>query len=574
MRKKSILLALVLCLLASVLFAAPEYIVEEVTGNPGGTFFVGALGGPKTFNPCEAQETSSTDILDRMFETLVDLDKDFGIRSGSIAKNWEVTPEGNGWIFYIREGLQWSDGHPLTVEDVYWSFNNVWLVPNLVTANTIDVLKDGDGNVPKVEIVGENGFKIYYPQPFAPGLRSIGSVQILPKHKLEQAVIDGAISEKWTVADVADLVGSGPFVVTEYLPEQRVVMTKNPYYFRVDKDGNKLPYFDKFIWIICGDQNTMRLKFETGETDFFAVSAPDYPDIKEMEAEKNWVVDAYGPTTGTLFFAMNMTSSDPVKNAWYKNVHFRKAVSHAMDRDTMIDVIYSGLAMPQWGPVSPASPFYDPEIEENYTYEHSFELAREELAKGGFTWDAEGKLHDKYGNLVEFKLTTNAGNSTREQACNLLKDVLEKIGMTVHFTPIDFNTLVQKLMGTGDWETMIMGLTGGVDPHSGSNVERIDGGLHFWNYNPEVADFVNRDEYSIPYYDWKIDQIYRQQTKEMDPDARWALFSEYQKLSAENVPLVYTVMQLRLYAYKAELKNIEIGGFSSWGWNIWAICKE
>jgi len=573
MRKKSILLTLVLCLLASVLFAAPEYIVEDVTGTPGGTFYIGSLGGPKTFNPCEAQENSSNDILDRMFVGLLDFTKDAAIRGGDLAKSWEVTPEGNGWIFYIREGLQWSDGEPLTVEDVYWSFNNVWLVPNLITGNTIDVLKDSDGNVPKIELVGDNGFKIYYPQPFAPGLRTIGSVKILPKHKLAESAADGTISQRWTVADVDDLVGNGPFLINEYLPEQRVVMVRNPYYHRFDKAGNRLPYFDEFTWIICGDQTTMRLKFETGETDFLAISAPDYPSLKEMEAEKNWVVNAYGPNTGTLFFCMNMTSTNPVQNSWYKNVHFRRAVSHAMDRDTMIDVIYGGLAMPHWSPISPASSFYDPEIEENYTYEHSYDFAKEELEKGGFTWDAEGKLHDQYGNLVEFKLTTNAGNQTREQACNLLKDSLEKVGMTVHFTPIDFNTLVQKLMATGDWETMIMGLTGGADPHSGSNIERIDGGLHFWNYSPSLKEFVNKDEYTIPYFEWKIDQIFRAQSKEMDPEARWNLFSEYQKLSAENLPLIYTVQTLRLYGYKAELKNIEIGGFASWGWNEWGISK-
>jgi peptide/nickel transport system substrate-binding protein len=129
-------------------------------------------------------------------------------------------------------------------------------------------------------------------------------------------------------------------------------------------------------------------------------------------------------------------------------------------------------------------------------------------------------------------------------------------------------------MNTGDWETMIMGLTGGVDPHSGSNVWSLEGGLHFWNYSPDLKDFVDPKTYNIPYYEYRIDKIYKEQSSEMDEDARWELFSEFQMLVADNLPMIYTVQQLNLYAYPTYLKNIEIGGFSSWGWNLWALYKD
>ncbi|HPE69104.1 MAG TPA: ABC transporter substrate-binding protein [Thermotogota bacterium] len=550
-----------------------DYIIEDVQGIPGGTYYVGALGGPKTFNPCEAQETSSTDIIDRMFATLVDYGKDSEFRGGDIAKSWEVTEDNTGWYFHIRKGLKWSDGQPLTAEDVVWSFNEVYKVEGLITGNTIDVIRDGDGNLPEVKLIDEDTVLIKYPQPFAPGLRTLGAVTILPKHVMQEAVENKTISEIWTVSDVDDLVASGPYIVTEHIPEVRVVMEKNPYYHRFDTAGNRLPYFDKLVWVICQDQNTMRLKFEAGETDFLAVPADDYPAIKGQEQEKGWVVGPYGPTTSTLFLALNFNTTNQTMNEWFRNVHFRRALSYAMDRDAMIDVIYNGLAQPQWGPISPASPFYDPLVED-YSYPFSLEDARASLEKGGFSWNDDGKLVDKYGNIVKFDLTTNAGNQVREKACNLIVDTFGQLGIEAVFNPIEFNTLVQKLMNTGDWETMIMGLTGGVDPHSGSNVSKIDGGLHFWNYSPAVADFVDPEFYEITYSEFRIDEIFKAQTKEMDPDKRFALFSEYQVLSAQNLPLIYTVQQLRLYAYPQNLKNIQIGGFSSWVWNLWGLYKD
>ena len=101
---------------------------------------------------------------------------------------------------------------------------------------------------------------------------------------------------------------------------------------------------------------------------------------------------------------------------------------------------------------------------------------------------------------------------------------------------------------------MVMGLTGGPDPHSGSNVNRIDGDLHFWNIHPDVGTWADPDNYWISNEEWQIDRIFRDQVREMDEEARWQMFADYQRLFVEEAPLVYTVQALRLYAKKAELK--------------------
>jgi len=578
--KKAFSVLLVLCFLLGIVFAGIvpsenlQYIVEDVHGKVGGTLYYYSISDPKTFNPAFAQETSSTDITGIMWDSLVDFGKNDEIRGGNLALDWEVTPEGNGWTFTIRKGLQWSDGHPLTAEDVYWTFKNIWFVPENCLS-TYDVITDAQGRPPQIEKLDENRVKIWYREPYAVGLRQIGGVQVFPKHIVEPVLSAGKWKEFWTLADVNKLVGSGPMLVSEYLPDQRVVLKRNPYYFRVDPAGNRLPYFDTLIFISVPNLNTAQLKFEAGELDYLAPQAAQYPNLKAQAAAKKWDVGICGPTYSTLFLAFNQHSPTKEQQYWFRNKKFRNALSCAIDRETMIEVIYNGLAQPQWGPVSEASPFYDPAVEDLAA---TFDIAKSRaiLKEAGFTWNAEGKLIDDRGIQVKFLLTTNAGNNQRETACNLMVDTFGQIGIDVIFNPIDFNTLVGALTATGNWETMVMGLTGGPDPHSGSNVNRIDGDLHFWNIHPDVGTWADPDNYWISNEEWQIDRIFRDQVREMDEEARWQMFADYQRLFVEEAPLVYTVQALRLYAKKAELKGTDPGSSSSPPilWNLWGLYRE
>jgi len=571
--RKLFVLTVLLFAVVAAIAAEPEYIVEPYTGRYGGTLFLSTTSGPKTLNPANAQETSSTDIIGWFLEQLVDFDKNGGIRGGQLAKSWEVSEDGRSYIFHIRKGLKWSDGHPFTAEDVYFSFAKIWTNPDNA-GDTYDVITDDEGNPPTVELIDEYTVKITYNKPFAPGLRYVGSVDILPKHALEEAVNNGTWLETWTVADIDKIVGMGPFIVKEYTEGVRIVLERNPNYYRVDKEGNKLPYLDKIVYLIVPDLNAARLKFEAGEIDLYAPRAEEFPDLKEMADEKGWIVDFDGPTFGTQFVTFNYNTPDPVKRKWFRNAHFRRAVAYAVDRETINETLYNGLGTPQYGPVSAASPFYYPNLEDEYGFPYSLTMAKRELIEGGFSWDENGNLIDADGNKVEFILTTNAGNNVRETISNILVESLSKLGMKVTFTPIQFNTLVQKLVGTGDWEAVVIGLTGGVDPHSGSNVWRLDGGLHFWNYSPEVNEKVDPDDYYVADWEKRIDEIYRKQVTEMDPQKRKELFWEFQKLAAENQPVVYLIQRLYMFAYSNKLHNVDPTAWGGMLWNAYAIWKE
>ena len=551
---KKLLVLLVVLIAAGLLFAAPEYQVEETfNGKPGGTFYYWGLGDPKTFNYDWAQETSSTDPLGFTLATLIEADEGGMPSLPGLAKNWWFSDDGLTFFVQIREGLQWSDGAPFTMDDVYWTFVDLSFVPEN-TANGNGSYLDSNDQLPVVEIVDETTISFTWTVPQVTALRQIGFRPIMPKHILEEVVANGTYPEFWTIADFDKLVGMGPFVITDYVEGVRIVFERNPYYWKVDASGVQLPYFDNLNYELLADQNTSLLRFEAGEIDLYGPTAEQFPRLAEMAAEKGWITGVGGPALGSQFVTFNFNSTDPVKREWFRNDGFRRAFVYAMDRDAIIESLYNGLGSPLYGPVSPSSGFYNPEIEE-FAYKYSITRARLELRRGGFNWLPDGTCVDANGNPVEFELITNAGNVVREAISNIIVDGAAKLGIKVNFRPIDFNTVVARLTDA-TYEAVVIGLTGSVDPGTGWNVYRLDGGLHFWNYPPDYNpdDHITEDIYVLPDWEKRVDEIYRLQTSAVVDQDRYDLFAEFQVLFAEYQPVVFTMAQNFLYVYKNNIK--------------------
>src|SRR5262249_52460421 len=154
---------------------------------------------------------------------------------------------------------------------------------------------------------------------------------------------------------------------------------------------------------------------------------------------------------------------------------FRQAVAYAVDRQGIADQVYAGHAIPQYGPESPADKFFfDPKVRQ---YPYSLDKAAAALAEGGFKKGPDGVLRDAQGHPVEFVMSTNADNPDRVAIGNIVRQDLAKLGMKVTLAPEAFNTLVNKMLETFKWEGMVMGLTGGIEPHGGQNVWKSSGSL-------------------------------------------------------------------------------------------------
>lgn len=520
----------------------------------GGQLVLSTTSDPRSFNPVLAKETSTTAVLAPVFEGLTTVNAEDLRVIPNLAQRWEFSPDGLIATFYLRPGLKWSDGHPLTADDVVFTFNDLLFnetIPN--SARDIFMI---DGQLPRVERAGELAVRFILPSPFAPFLRSMGQ-EILPRHLLFEAVAAGQFNSTWGIdTDPRQIVGSGPFVIVRYVPGQKVEYAPNPYYWKKGSSGETLPYLQRMVYMIVPSPDVELLKFLEGSVDVYDIRGMDYPYLVPRQAEKDFTVYELGPDMGSSFVVFNQNPGinpqtkqefvAPHKLKWFLDVRFRQAVAHALDRGRMIEIVKNGLGFPQYSPESPAAGFFHcPDVRR---YEYDPARARALLEAMGFAdRDRDGILEDADGHPLEFTLLTNADNGERVDIAGIARRDLETLGMKVNLRLVEFNTLVGKLTSTLDWEAVVLGLTGGVDPHFGQNVWLSSGQLHMWN--PRQAQ---------PASEWerRVDELFALGAGELNEDRRKTYYDEYQKLVADNVPLIYTVLGARVTAVRNRFGNL------------------
>ncbi len=469
----------------------------KTIGVYGGRFVIGETTGPKTFNGMMANETSSTDVTNRMFVTLVDFDYVTQADKQSLAKTWEISPDGRTGTFHLRRGACFSDGHPISADDVLFSFT---VALDSVVHPSVQDLMVQDGKKWQVSAPDSYTIVINTPQPSALLASIAGSVQVMPKHVLEGAYRAGDFASTFNVGTSPDsIVTSGAWRVKQYVAGEKVVLTRNPYWFGVDPAGHRLPYLDELVYLIVPDQDALDLKFRSGELDGIDNPKPEnYKWYDEHQKQMNFTLHDLGPKMSTNFFFFNLnrvrkatpgrklgdTFADPVKYAWFNNRAFRRAVSMAVDRDAMIPSVFFGDGVKNWSTLTAGNKvWYEPDL---VHFDHDVEQSKQLLLGLGLKdRNGDGFLEDAAGHTVEFTLKTNSDNKLRVGMGNFVKDDLAKVGIKVTLVPLDFNTLVTNLRENFDYDAVLIGLESAVppDPAMGGNVWKSSGRTHYWNTN-------------------------------------------------------------------------------------------
>ena len=491
---------------------AETMLVETASiGNYGGRFVFGVTNGPKTFNAIMANEASSSDITSgRLFIGLADFDNGTQKDGPLLAKSWELAPDGLTWTFHLREGARFSDGHPMTADDVLFSFAVAYdatLHPSIQ-----DLLKMNGKNW-EVSAPDQHTVVIKTPEPNAMVVPLAGSLPIMPKHVLEPAFKDGTFASAYNVSTPPDkLVTSGPWRLQQYVPNEKTVLTRNPYWFGVDRERHRLPYLDELVYLVVPDQDAADLKFRSGELDGLDNVKPEnYRWYEEHQQEGNYTLYDLGPALSSNFFWFNLNlvrketpgkkigqpQVGPMKYGWFNHPVFRRAVSMAVDREAMIPSIFFGYGVKNWSTSSPGNKlWHSPDIVQ---HDYNVQEAKRLLASLGWKdTDGNGVLEDTRGNEVGFTMKTNSDNQLRVGMANFIRDDLSKVGIKVTLVPVDFNTLISNIRDDFQYESILLGLQSGVppDPSLGQNVWRSSGGTHFWNMRqpkPETAEETRID---------------------------------------------------------------------------------
>jgi peptide/nickel transport system substrate-binding protein len=532
-------------------------------GPYGGRITVAERTEPKTLNPVTAADLASLDVIRRMNADLIHINCRTQRTEPSLAAWWRVSPDGRRYTITLRQGVRFSDGHPLTADDVVFSFM-VYLDPK-IHAPQRDMLMVG-GEPIRVRKIGAYTLEFDLAQPYAAAERLFDSVFILPRHLLAKAYEQGKLRMAWALnTSPGQIAGLGAFRFKAYVPGERLVLERNPYYWKVDRAGDRLPYLNEIDFLFAANEEVQAMRFEAGETDVVNDLNPqDFSALKSQQQARSYRVYDLGPGLEYDFLFFNLNDLSPEappealeKQRWFRKVKFRQAVSTAIDRQAIVRLVYRGRATPIWSNVTPGNKLWIDSALPKPAY--SLARARSLLESAGFRWDKKGNLRDQDGETVRFSVVTSAGNILRTQIATILQSDLAKLGMNVQVVPLEFHSVVDRVFKTHDYDACLLGLiSGDADPNPEMNVWLSNGSMHLWNLgerHPETP------------WEAEIDRLMRKQATTLNFEVRKRLYDRVQLLIEEYLPLICVVSPDVLVGAKTGLGNFRpaiLGDYTLW----------
>lgn len=498
----------------------------------GGAAIASIRTEPRSFNRLAARD-SSTDLVSRLTQApLVRINKVTQEVEPWLAERWTSDASGRHFTLSLRRDVVFSDGHAFTADDVVFTFAAVY---DARTHSALDDVMKVAGQPLAVSALDTHTVVVTFPSPYAPGLRLLANVPVLPKHKLDGAFESGALGAAWNLSTPpADIVGLGPFTLKEYAPGQRVVFDRNPHYWRTDANGVALPYLDRLTVEIVPDQNAELLRLQAGQIDMTSseVAPEAYAPTRRAADEGRLKLFDLGVALVADSFWMNLKpgafASDP-RAAWIQRDEFRRAMSMAVDRRLFANTVFFGAGEPVDGPETPSNrKWYSPDIPGT---PHDPDGAKKLLASIGLVdRNGDGLLEDGAGRPATFTVLTQKGRPKLERGMAVVRGELKKIGVTMDVAALDGGAVIQRIMSSQYDAAYFNPQATDTDPGANADFWFSSGSAHFWNMaQPRPAT------------DWerRIDDLMAKQIATMDEAERRRLFHAVLEIFAEHQPVLY-----------------------------------
>ena len=505
------------------------------SGGPvrGGSLTASIRSEPATFNRFAPNgNLAAVDALTRLVHApLVRVNRATGEAEPWLAERWTTSPDGRTITLTLRDGVTFSDGAPFTSADVLFTFNALY---HPSTASSLASGATVQGKPLQVTAPDPRTVVVTMPARFAPGAALLYNVPILPKHLLQSALDAGAFGTAWgPKTPPASMAGLGPFVITEYIPTQRITFARNPRYWRKDASGVTLPYLDRIVMeFVTGGQDAEMLRVQAGEVDVMTVADVRPEDIASLRRLRDQgaiqLIDVgVSVDPNTLWFNLTPGNAAVKAKPYLGRAEFRQAISYAVDREAIVKTVYLGAAEPAYGPITSGNKTWYSASAPTFPYDPA--KARLLLAKIGLTdRTGDGALDDARGQPVRFSIITQAGH-IRERTATMIQEQLRQIGIGVDIVALDPQSIFGRF-GKGDYESIYYGFQASAfDPAMNLDMWMSGGSGHVWNLGaPEP-------------WEKTLDALMLRQTAAPTLAERQQLLLEAERVFAENLPQIYFV---------------------------------
>src|SRR5215813_9886474 len=493
---------------------------------------------PKTFNPLLVEDEASETIRYLTGGVLVRVNRVTLKPQPELASEWKLLDGGKRIRFKLRQGLKYSDGTPFSSADVAYTMEQ--LMDPVLHSSTGDAFRSAEGKV-TAQVISPTVVEISFPAPVANLVKLFDAVAIL--------------SVKSPQKEMAAL---GPFYVAERKAGSYLLLKRNPNYWKKDAAGRQLPYLNSVRLDIEQNPEVEALRYKRGEVHLINTVSPAI--FEKLSADSASVRDA-GASTDTEQLWFNQVPSAPVpdyKLAWFTSTNFRRAISESINRADLARIVFRGHAVPAVGIVSPSNTAWFNSSLRPHPYDTASALHR--LQQEGFRLQGD-TLRDMKGNAVEFSIATNAGNRAREGMATMIQQDLKKIGIKVNVVTLDFNSLLERMTQTFNYEACILGFQNvDLDPNGQMAVWLSSADNHQWN---------PRQKSPATAWEAEIDKLMKAQAASGDERKRKQYWDRVQQIVWDQEPFIYLINKDALVAISPAVKNTEPSVFRPQTfWNV------
>jgi len=481
-----------------------------------------------------------------------------------VAKEWNISKDGKTITLYLRKGMKWSDGAPFTADDVMFWYEDIILNKDITPAFPTWLTS---GGVPgKIKKIDDYTVQLIFEHPNGLILEFLAANWIFaPKHYLKQfhpkytplPEIEKKAKEAGFDAWYQFFQNRNDWIQNPELPTIKAwkpintpdskvwIMERNPYYWKIDSAGNQLPYIDRITHDLVTNAEMVTMKAVAGELDMQLrhINFLDYTLLKENEKKGDYRVIKWLPALGAdVGIFVNQNVKDPGLKKIFTNIRFRQALSIAINRDEINQLIYHGVGKPRSATVVPQSPYYDPSIEKLYV-EYNPEKANKILDEIGLKKRSpDGFRLRPDGKPLTITINVAPVFGPWIDVCNMIKDYWEKIGVKTAVNTIERALLFSRAYA-GEFEMMAWSVDRSSQPWSYPCWWVPISGDSF--FAPLTATYFNTKgaggEPPASEDLRKVRDLYEKMKTSPDPRQREKIAHEILRLSARNVWVIGTV---------------------------------
>lgn len=510
-----------------------------------GDWLMLALGANlATLTPVVSTDAYSSEIQSYVLETLLTRDPETLEWRGLLAEDWEVSEDGLTITFNLRRDVNFSDGQPLTAEDVVFTFDFIMNEAIAAPRYRAYLSKIDD-------VVALDDYRVVFrfAEPYFNSLSLAGQLEVMPAHFYRRYLDDPRTFNE----SRGLLLGSGPYRLANpegWTPDQgRVELERNPRYW-----GPVDPPFERIVWRVIENDSARLTTFRNRDIDVYTARPREFQQLQEDQALQQRVhgFEYMSPIASYSYIAWNQKRGEEA--TIFADPRVRLALSHLTDVERVLDEVFLGYGEPAVSPFSPRSEQHDPALQ---PIPYDLERARSLLKEAGFDdRDGDGILEDADGRRFEFELTFFQDSEDTRRMVLFLRDIYARAGIIMHPKPTEWSVMLESIRRK-DFDAITLAWTSGVETdifqmfHSSQTLDNGDNFIHY--QNPE------------------LDRLIDQARATVDEEERMPLWRQAERILYEDQPYTFLFRRTTLAFVDNRIQNLHN---TALGLNLMAVPVE